>query len=74
MSRALSSCRFPIRHTLKLGVGLSAALLLNTVFAANDPVLHYQGQTYQQQSLPSSVQVGLHELEQEHNQNPDSAQ
>ncbi len=66
MSNALSSSDTPFRRTLKWSVGISAALLLNTAIAA--PVLHYQGQTFEQQELPSSIQVGLHQLEQEHNE------
>ncbi len=46
----------------------SAALLLSPAQAAEAPVLHYQGQTYQQQTLPAPVKVGLHELAQQHNQ------
>lgn len=47
---------------------LSATLLFGSAVAADSPVLHYQGNSYQQQSLPSAIQSDLYELEQQHNQ------
>lgn len=68
MFHAIFSSRVLLSRTLRWGTGLSAALLLNTALAASGPVMHYQGQAYQQQNLPVSVQAGLYELEQELNQ------
>ncbi|MEH6649601.1 MAG: DsbA family protein [Motiliproteus sp.] len=51
---------------------LSVTLIFGSAVAADEPVLHpvlnYQGNSYQQQSLPSSIQSDLYELEQQHNQ------
>ncbi len=59
----------PSRHTtLKRPLVLAAALIFNSAVAADSPVLHYDGQTYQQQTLPAAVQTSLHKLEQQHHQ------
>ena len=57
------------RLTAHIGAAaLSATLMFGSAVAADGPVLHYQGNSYQQQSLPSSIKSDLYELEQQHNQ------
>lgn len=53
---------------LKLSLALTAALAFNCSQAADTPILHYDNETYQQQTLPSAVQTSLHTLEQQLNQ------
>lgn len=57
-----------LRLTLKLSLALYGALVFNSSQAADSLILHYNNETYQQQTLPAAVQASLHELEQQHNQ------
>ena len=62
------SFRSPAKGTLSLSLALSAAFICSTAKASESPVLHYNNESYQQQTLPPAVQSSLYELEQQYNQ------